>query len=502
MQDDNEAHGPELSTCMSEWPDEGLMMDEIYTSHFSKVKAAFVSASQGSVQEGLSKRKVVKALTQMALNDAFDESQSSDCDFLVFHIISLPDPAMQILGCLLLAKLASFIDEDSIKDAIPTLMELLNVEASSWGVSVKEASLLALKRIAKRGVFLRLLLGNAGTISSLLPLASEHNEKVQILALKILKELVLLDSCNQECFTQAGGAQVVLDLVNSGCVEIRCLSAELVGIIARASDVRRTIATRSGVSTLIEGAKTGSMASRARAAHALGLLAFVKRARRLIVDGGGIPVLIDLLRDGDEAAKLVAGNSLGIITACVDHLWHVAQAGAIPLYIDLLEGGNPHGKDIAEDAFCILAVSEENALAIIEHLVRVLSHGSVESKAAAADIIWDLSSYRHSTSFVVEAGAIPVLVGLLKAENEELRENVSGAIAQLTYNDGDRQALADAGVIPILVELLVDSSTEVKGNVAEALNNFAEDPRYRSEILNASARPGLTAIQRLATGDF
>ncbi|MCO5560272.1 hypothetical protein L7F22_013883 [Adiantum nelumboides] len=506
MQDDHEIHqgvslpGSELNIFVKEGLDGGGMLDETCDSYFSKVRAAFVSASHG-VCGAFSKRQFIKALTEMAMKDEFDESLNPDSALLLVQLINFEDPAMQMLGCLLLAKLARFIPEDSLKDAVPTLIKFLNVESSSHGLSLKEVSLLAVKRIAKKGASARLMLGNAGAIRSLLSLISEYDEKLQILALQALKGLILSENCNQERFTQAGGVQAVLNFVNSSCTKIRYLSAELVGIVARLSDVRREIANRSAVLSLIDAMKAGSMASRARAAHALGLLAFVKRVRRLIVEMGGIPVLVDLLRDGDETARLVAGNSLGIVAACVDHLWQVAQAGAISLYIDLLEGGNPHGKDIAEDAFCILAVSEENALSIIEHLVRILCHGTVESKAAAADIIWDLSSYRHSTSFVVAAGAIPVLVELLKAENEELRENVSGAIAQLTYNDDDKQALAEAGVIPILVELLQDSCMEVKGNAAEALHNFAEDPSYRSELVNASVAPSLVIIQRFAGDD-
>eukprot|EP00250_Pteridium_aquilinum_P021591 c25169_g2_i1 orf=764-2305(-) len=491
---------PNPNAILDKWLDAASTVNENGNSHMVNIKAALISASQGGHQVAFSKRRLLKSLIEAAMEDASYEGSNTECCSLLINLIEFPDPDMQILGCLLLAKRANSLPEQTLKEAIPTLMQLLNFDCSSRGVSFKEVSVLAVKRLAKRGPHLRMDLGRAGAISGLLNLASQHNERLQILALQALKELVLSININQELFTQAGGLQVVLDLVSSCCMKIKCLTAEILGVLARLRDVRREIASCSGVSYIIEAVKVGSMGSRARAAHVLGLLAFTKRLRRSIVDAGGLPVLIDLLRDGDEAAKLVAGNSLGIVSACVDHLGEVAQAGAIPLFISLLEEGNPHGKDIAEDAFCILAVSEQNALVIIEHLVRILCYGSVEAKAAAADIIWDLSSYRHSVSIVIAAGAIPVLVGLLKAENEELRENVSGAISQLTYNDDDRQALAETGAIPILVELLQDSSTDVRGNAAEALNNFAEDPIYRSEILNACAVPGLVAIQGMARG--
>lgn len=472
-------------------------LDETSASNVMKAKAALAAALQyGRV----SKRKLLKSLIEVALEDAFDESSSTECGSLFLDLLSLPDQDMQILGCLLLAKQANSLPEQILKEAIPTLMQTLSVY-SSGGISLNEVSVLAVKRLAERGGYLRLSLGRAGAIPRLLDLASQRNEKLQILALQALKELALsTTNGNQELFIRAGGLQIILDLVSSPCMKIKCLTAEILGILARLRSMRREIASHSGVSSIIEAVKVGSMESKSRAAHALGLLAFTKRLRRLIVDAGGISVLIDLLRDGDEAAKLVAGNSLGIISARIDHLGLVAQAGAIPLFISLLEGGSPHGKDIAEDALCILAVSEENALAIIEHLVRILCHGSTEAKAAAADIIWDLSSYRQSVSMVLAAGAIPVLVDLLKSESEDVKENVSGAIAQLTYNDDDRQALGEMGAIPILVGLLQDSSTAVRANMVEALNNFAEDPTYRSEILDACSGPDLMDIQSMARG--
>jgi len=195
------------------------------------------------------------------------------------------------------------------------------------------------------------------------------------------------------------------------------------------------------------------------------------------------------------AAKLVAGNALGIISAHVDYLRPVAQAGAIPLFVELLEGSNPQGKEIAEDVFCILAVAEENAIAIAEHLVRILQGSNVEAKAAAADVVWDLSSYKHSVSVVRASGAIPLLLRLLEDENDDVREKASGAVAQLSYDRADRLALTEAGAIPILLSLLQKESEELKDNAAEALINFSEDPALRDMISQAFDIPAFRDMQ-------
>ncbi|XP_061349012.1 protein spotted leaf 11-like [Gastrolobium bilobum] len=260
-------------------------------------------------------------------------------------------------------------------------------------------------------------------------------------------------------------------------------------------DVRKALTRLGALHFLVEAAGCGSMVSRERACQSIGLLGVTRQARRTLVDLGVIPVLVELFRDGDQATKIVAGNSLGVISAHVDYIRPVAQAGAIPLYAELLQGPDHAGKEIAEDVFCILAVAEANAVEIAGHLVRVLRQGDDDAKAAAADVIWDLSGYKHSTSVVRDSGAIPILVELLGSGSEEVKENVSGAFAQLSYDGGDRIALANAGAIPILIDLLHDEIEELRDNAAEALVNFYEDPLYHDRVSDAINVPSFRNMQ-------
>ncbi|XXG46444.1 hypothetical protein AAC387_Pa02g1290 [Persea americana] len=239
-------------------------------------------------------------------------------------------------------------------------------------------------------------------------------------------------------------------------------------------DVRRAIINFGGLPSLIESAGTGKIVSRTRAAHAIGLLGVTRRVRQMLVDLGVIPVLTSLLRDRDMIAKMTAGNALGIISSHVDYLRHVARKGAIHLFAKLLEGPEPLGREIAEDVFCILAVAEENAISIAGHLVRILQGDNNVAKAAAANVLWDLSRYKHSVSVVRNSGAIPLLLELLTGGNDDAREKASGAVAQLSYDEADRGALIDA---------------------AEALINFSEDLLLRDRISEAFDIPSFQHIQ-------
>lgn len=215
----------------------------------------------------------------------------------------------------------------------------------------------------------------------------------------------------------------------------------------------------------------------------------------MLVNVGVIHVLIELLKENDLAAKIDVGNSLGIILAHVDYLRPVAQACAIPLFVELLEGTNPQGKEIVEDVFCILAVVEENVIAIAEHSVRMLQGSNVEAKATTTNVAWDLSSYKHYVSVVRASGVIPLLLRLLEDENDD-REKASGVVAQLSYDRADRLALIEASSVPIFMSLLQNESEELKDNAPESLINFSKDSSLRDMISQEFDVPAFQDIQQ------
>lgn len=295
--------------------------------------------------------------------------------------------------------------------------------------------------------------------------------------------------------------ELIIGLLSSCTEDTRRYLLEILSVLALRRDVRKALTRLRALHYVVEAAGFGSMVSRERACQAIGLLGVTRQARRMLVELGAIPVLVAMFRDGDHATKLVAGNSLGVISAHVDYIRPVAQAGAIPLYAELLEGPDPSGKEIAEDVFCILAVAEANAVEIAGHLVRILREGDDEAKASAADVMWDLSGYKHTTSVVRDSGAIPILVELLGSGSEDVKVNVSGAFAQLSYDGTDRMALAEAGAVPILIDLMndVDEVEELRDNAAEALVNYYVDPLYHDSVSDAINVPSFRNMQNRLT---
>lgn len=398
-------------------------------------------------------------------------------------VIACESEALQIKATVKLGRLSNYGPENVLARTVPFLVELLGSPLNNSNPSVQEAAAFCLYCLARKGDgSLALIIGQSGAVPFLLSLLPQSEASFQRVLIKCLWGIVTFSSCNRVIVVRNGGLEVVLNLFASCMNDTKRYLLEILSAVALLREVRRVIINLGGLRLLVESARCGSMVSRIRASQAIGLLGITRRVRGMLVDLGVIPVLIELLRDGDMSAKLVAGNSLGIIASHVDYIRPVAQVGAIPLYAELLEGSEPLGREIAEDVFCILAVAEVNAVSIVEHLVRILRGDDNAAMAAAANVLWDLSGYKHSVSIVRNSGVIPDLVELLQDGTDDVREKVSGAVAQLSYDARDRVALADAGVIPILINLLQDESEELRDNAAEALINFSEDPLQRDRI--------------------
>ncbi|URE35112.1 hypothetical protein MUK42_07979, partial [Musa troglodytarum] len=91
---------------------------------------------------------------------------------------------------------------------------------------------------------------------------------------------------------------------------------------------------------------------------------------------------------------------------------------------------------------------EENTVMVSEEMVRILETDAEKAKAAASYVLWDLS----------------------------------------------RDAILLAGAIPVLVDLLRGELDEVKDYAAECLINFAEDPLYRVQISDIKRRTNTTGL--------
>lgn len=420
----------------------------------------------------------------LEMSEANEAESSNSIDWneqfnLFAKVLASEKDALKIRAVVKLAKMSKDAPENILELAVPMLLELLR----SQSPLVQEASAYCLKCIASGYAN---LIGQPRVVSTLLSLLSNSREGLLRALLKCIRNVVLFGTNSRKILVSHGGLQIVLDMIDNCSGESKLILLEILSTLALIREGRNFVLNSMRVHLLVEAAKCGSMTSRTRAAQAIGLLGLNKRAGRLLEGVGAIPVLILLLEEGDPPMKLVVGNALGVIFSCTcfDHIRLIAlsQPQVISFYVELLESSEIIGKEIAEDVLCLLAVCEENAIPIIEQLVRVLGENDPEAKAAAADVIWDLSSYKYSFPVLQNSGAISILVELLEDENIDVREKVAGAVAQLSQNEGDRAFLANCGVIPRLINVLDDESDELRDNAAEALVNLSLDSSLGDQI--------------------
>ncbi|KVI10404.1 uncharacterized protein LOC112505766 [Cynara cardunculus var. scolymus] len=429
-----------------------------------------------------------------SLSEGTQTQENTNWELALHHfenLIATGSDALQVQAIIKLSRLSNRAPERILICTVPILVEHLDTSSETTNDAILKASAYCLKCISCQGDGrLAVSIGQSGAIHRILCLLPQSEVGLQKVLLKCLRNLVAFDGPNRVNVVRIGGLKVIIDMLNSCPDVLRPLFLDILSALALLREVRRSIYNLRVVRLLVESGKVGNMASRTRAAQAIGLLGLVKRARRDLVNAGAIEVLVDLLRNGNTSTKIVAGNALGVISSHVEYIRPVAEHGVIPLYAELLQEQEPLGREIAEDVFCILAVTDTNAITIVEHLVTILRGNDNGSIAAAADVLWDLSSYKHVLPIIHRSGAILLLVELLRSsEDTNVRENVCGVIAQLSYNDAERDLIASLGGISLLISMLEDESEELRGNAAQALVNFYEDVLFRDRMLGAVDHP-------------
>lgn len=436
-----------------------------------------------------------------SLSEGTQTQKNTDWELALHHfenLIATGSEALQLQAIIKLSRLYNRAPERILVSTVPILVDLLDTSCTTTSNAVLKASAYCLKCISCEAEGrLAVIIGQSWAIHRILCLLPQSEVGLQKVLLKCLRNLVAFYGPNRVNVVRIGGLKVIIDMLNSCPDVLRPILLDILSALALLREVRRSIYNLREVRLLVESSKVGNMASRTRAAQAIGLLGLVKRARRDLVNAGAIEVLVDLLRNGNTSTKIVAGNALGVISSHIEYIRPVAEHGVIPLYAELLQEQEPLGKEIAEDVFCILAVTDTNAITIVEHLVTIMrGNDNNESIAAAADVMWDLSSYKHVLPVIHRSGAISLLVELLRSsEDSNVRENVCGAIAQLSCNNAERVSIANLGGISILISVLEDESEEVRDNAAQALVNFYEDVLLRDRMSGAADHPSFLSMQ-------
>jgi hypothetical protein len=193
-----------------------------------------------------------------------------------------------------------------------------------------------------------------------------------------------------------------------------------------------------------------------------------------VVAAGALPLLAgrDMLRGGSIADRQIAANVMTNLAFKDNDTIKdaVVEAGAIPMLVDLLHDTN--------------------------HVVCQLRGGLYGVRAAAAGALENLARTASDTNkeAMVEAGAIPPLILLLREFSEEQgRAAAAGVLGRLAADSyTNRSAIIESGAIPPLMELLSGGSDKGRAAAAGTLWVLAAGNNNSQlvDVVEAGALPG------------
>lgn len=349
---------------------------------------------------------------------------------------------------------------------------------------------------------------------------------------------------SQKMVAMAGGVGPLVSLLKDGLEDGRVEAQEYALwslSLATDSTSRMTIVQEGCTAPIIVSLKSGllSAAAQEHAACVISGLARDSDNNPEIVKSGAIPPLVGLLLDGISGAKKHAATALArLATSGYDTQLAIAKAGAIQGLASWLSDDSI-GAGMAELAARSLSdIAEDNPQTsdgickadAISPLVAMLGpgRGNDAQKSAAGALatlakvvlpplpvpprppkqpkVGDDNAESEEEEEpepppplpriapIAEAGGIPLLIELLKAERVGPHENATRALWHLADAADNKLIIAEVGGIPALVSLLlhIGSSEATQRHIAGAMNSLARGSTD-NQLLLAKAK----AIQPL-----
>ncbi|KAF3441271.1 hypothetical protein FNV43_RR15184 [Rhamnella rubrinervis] len=229
--------------------------------------------------------------------------------------------------------------------------------------------------------------------------------------------------------------------------------------LSMSAETARAIVGHGGVRPLIEICRTGDSVSQASAACTLKNISAVPEVRQALAEEGIVKVMINLLDCGLLlGSKEYAADCLQNLTASNENLRRsVISEGGIRSLLAYLDGPLPQESAVAALRNLVGSVPMEVlvALGLLPRLFHVLKSGSLGAQAAAASAICRICTSSETKKLVGEAGCIPLLIKMLEAKANSVREVAAQAISSLvTLSLNCRELKRGDKSVPNLVQLL------------------------------------------------
>ncbi|VVB11143.1 unnamed protein product [Arabis nemorensis] len=177
-----------------------------------------------------------------------------------------------------------------------------------------------------------------------------------------------------------------------------------------------------------------------------------------------------------------------------------AEANKIEDLMWRLAYGNPEDQRSAAGEIRLLAKrNADNRVAIAEAgaiplLVGLLSTPDSRIQEHSVTALLNLSICENNKGAIVSAGAIPGIVQVLKKGSMEARENAAATLFSLSVIDENKVTIGALGAIPPLVVLLHEGTQRGKKDAATALFNLCIYQGNKGKAIRAGVIPTLTRL--------
>eukprot|EP00892_Ulva_mutabilis_P010074 jgi/Ulvmu1/7439/UM036_0100.1 len=295
-----------------------------------------------------------------------------------------------------------------------------------------------------------------------------HGELVTVQA-AVLKRLSALIVRAPEAPALAAG--------QDGCFRFICEA--MTNVCREHKDGKKVLTHTQVVASLVR--LLGSMDPRVQraASSVLRTLAFKDdAAKRAIIDCGAIEPLIRMLRSEDHLTHYEAVGTLGnLVHSSPEIKRAVLGSGVLQPVINLLR--------------CSCRDSLREAALLIGQFAQCDANRNRGARPNARAS--DTEDYRVK---IVQRGAVPPLIEMLKMSDKSLREMAAFALGRLAQNSDNQAGIFAMGALPPLLELLSSGVRNLEHNAAFTLYGLADSVDNVAEIVKQGG------YERLRVADF
>ena len=230
-----------------------------------------------------------------------------------------------------------------------------------------------------------------------------------------------------------------------------CVLADL----ARSGDSKEDIVAAGGVLPLVRMLGSASHKAQTAACVVMCHLACNGEYKIEIVISGGIKRLVEVLATENREARRPATGALAQLADCSENKMEIVQNNGIPLLVQVMRD-DPQTQESAVEVLAELAKSKlpqkQAIVAVggIEVICQALKEGTAGAQKFAAAATWGLAAHVAFTRSIVDEGAVPPLVNLLKASADAQGYAVAALSLLAEIGEGKKQIFISQGVEHLL----------------------------------------------------